>query len=98
MIYGLGAALGWGIADFTAALVSRRIGSAATVVVSQFAGFLMLTALLIAAKPPMPDTTHVALGLLLIGVLGALTYRLFYRALQLGPVALVSPIVAGYAS
>ena len=98
MIYGLGAALGWGIADFTAALVSRRMGSAATVVVSQFAGFLMLTVLLIAAKPPMPDTGRVAVGLLLIGVLGALTYRLFYRALQLGPVALVSPIVAGYAS
>jgi drug/metabolite transporter (DMT)-like permease len=98
VIYGLGAALGWGLADFTAALVSRRMGSAATVVVSQFAGFLMLTVVLIATRPPMPDLGGNVLGLLLIGVLGALTYRLFYRGLQLGPIALVSPIVAGYAS
>ena len=37
------------------------------------------------------------LALPAIGLLGALSYTAFYRALQLGPMALVSPIVAGYA-
>ena len=38
MIYGLGAALGWGLADFLVAIVARRIGSFATVVLAQFTG------------------------------------------------------------
>jgi len=31
MVYGLGAALGWGLADLAVALISRRVGSFATV-------------------------------------------------------------------
>src|SRR5437773_4213001 len=98
MIYGLGAALGWGLADFLVAIVARRIGSFATVVLAHLTGVWLCTVLL-----PLPGLglgrLHRGLLLLpLIGVLGGLTYLAFYRALELGPIALVSPIAAGYAA
>lgn len=98
MIYGFGAALGWGIADFGAALVGRRIGSHVTVVVSHLTGSLAFAVLFLVARPAW----HVSGGqfsmLLLNGVIAAAGYLLVYRALELGPVALVSPIVAAYAA
>jgi drug/metabolite transporter (DMT)-like permease len=98
MIYGLGAALGWGLADFGVALVSRRIGSFVTLVVAQLAGIVLFTVLLALPAFRLPHWHPGLLVLPLIGVLGALSYVSFYRALELGPIALVSPIAAGYAA
>ncbi|HEX8099420.1 MAG TPA: DMT family transporter [Actinomycetota bacterium] len=98
MIFGLGAALGWGLADFGVAMVSRRIGSFATLLLAQLGGLILFTAMLAFPAFSLPHF-HVALLLLpVFGVGGALSYLAFYRALQLGPIALVSPIVAGYAA
>ena len=98
MLFGLGAALGWGFADFGVALVSRRIGSFTTLVLAQLGGLLLFTAMLALPGFSLPPF-HAALLLLpVIGVSGALSYVAFYRALQLGPIALVSPIAAGYAA
>ena len=33
-----------------------------------------------------------------LGVLGALSYLMFYRALQIGPISIVSPIVSAFAA
>jgi drug/metabolite transporter (DMT)-like permease len=99
MIFGLAAALGWGLADITVTVASRRIGSFFSVVLAQFAGTALFVVLLIAAHPPMPAPGAVRLIVLLIaGVSGALSYLAFYRGLQLGPIALVTPIVAGYSA
>jgi drug/metabolite transporter (DMT)-like permease len=98
MIFGLGAALGWAFADFSAALISRRIGSMVTAALGQLAGFAAFTAILVWAHPAMPDSGSGIVWLPLTGVLGAAGYLAFYRGLELGPIALVSPIVAGYAS
>jgi drug/metabolite transporter (DMT)-like permease len=98
MIFGLGAALGWAVADFSAALISRRIGSIVTAAVGQLAGFAIFTAILVWAHPTMPNSGGGIVWLPLTGVLGAAGYLAFYRGLELGPIALVSPIVAGYAS
>lgn len=38
------------------------------------------------------------LQLLWIGALGALSYQAFYRALEIGPISIVSPIVSAYAA
>ena len=97
MIYGLGAALGWGLSDITVAIVSRRIGSFLAVVIGQSAGLVLFGILLVVAHPPLPNPGTARLAILLaLGVTGALSYMAFYRGLQLGPVALVTPIVAGY--
>lgn len=98
MIYGLVAALGWGVADILVALVARRIGSFVTVVVAQLAGILLFSALLLAPGLSLPPVRPALAGLLLIGILGALSYVAFYRGLELGPISLVTPIAAGYAA
>lgn len=99
MIYGIAAALGWGFADFTAAVVSRRLGSFRTLVVVQATGVVALTILLVLARPVRGDPGLGTVALLLgMGVFYALTYLSFYRALELGPVALVSPITAAFSA
>ena len=97
MIYGLVAALGWGLADFGGAVVGRRIGSLSTVVVSQGFNALFMTGLIALGEHDLgtlgPYIGFVALN----GVASAVAYVTHYRALQLGPVAIVSPIGATYA-
>lgn len=97
MIYGLASALSWGIADFLGAVVSRRIGSFATVVIGQIAGLVGLTLVVVTAGTDVPAIGASDVGwLLFAGAAVAVAYLAFYRGLQLGPIALVSPIGAGY--
>ncbi|HEX2089454.1 MAG TPA: DMT family transporter [Actinomycetota bacterium] len=98
MLFGLGAALGWGLADFGVALVSRRIGSFTTLVLAQLGGLLLFAAMLAFPAFSLPPFRPALFLLPLIGISGALGYVAFYRALQLGPIALVTPIGAGYAA
>lgn len=97
MIFGLTAALGWGVADFGAAVVARRAGSMATVLTSQVAGILTLLVLVAVLRPAWSTPPGVIAGMAVNGVIAAAAYLLLYRALELGPVALVSPVVAAYA-
>ena len=98
MIFGLGAAFSWGSADFGVALVSRRIGSFTTLVLAQLAGIVLFTVLAATPAASLPRLHPGLLVLPVIGISGALSYVAFYRALELGPIALVSPIAAGYAA
>jgi drug/metabolite transporter (DMT)-like permease len=98
MLYGLAAALGWGLADFMVAMIARRIGSFRTVVLAQGAALLAFTVLAASHVERVPAWHPALLALPAVGVLGAIAYLAFYRALELGPIALVSPIVAGYAA
>lgn len=97
MIYGLAAALGWGAGDFGAAVVGRRLGSVATVVIAQLAGLLTLVLLVLAVRPAWNVPAGTMAGIAANGIIAAAAYLLLYRALELGPVALVSPVVAAYA-
>jgi drug/metabolite transporter (DMT)-like permease len=98
VIYGLGTALGWGIADFLAAIVSRRIGAVGALLLAQFAGLAGLGLVLVFGHPSL----HVSAGQLALlvgnGMIAAIAYIALYKGLELGPIALVSPIVAGYAA
>jgi drug/metabolite transporter (DMT)-like permease len=97
VIFGLTAALGWGLADFGAAVVGRRLGSMATVVVAHMAGLVTLLVLFVAFRPAWITPPGVIGAMAMNGVVAASAYLLLYRALELGPVALVSPVVAAYA-
>jgi uncharacterized membrane protein len=98
MFFGLGAAFAWGSADFGVALIARRIGSFTTLVLAQLAGMVFFSVLVATPAASLPRL-HPGLFLLpVIGISGALSYLAFYRALELGPIALVSPIAAGYAA
>ena len=98
MIIALAAALSWGLADFMGAVSTRRVGLLLTMCTSQV---VTLAVLGIAAATMRGSGLHLPSGdlaaLVLSGVLGAASYAGFYRALQLGPVSLVSPIFSAYA-
>jgi drug/metabolite transporter (DMT)-like permease len=97
VIFGLTAALGWGVADFGAAVVGRRLGSFSTAVTAHLAGLLTLLVLVVGLRPTWSTPPVVIAWMAGNGVIAAGAYLLLYRALQLGPVALVSPVVAAYA-
>ncbi|HWL90024.1 MAG TPA: EamA family transporter [Actinomycetota bacterium] len=97
MIFGLAAALGWGLADFFGAVSGRRIGSIGAVMSGQLLSAVFMTVVLVATgttlAPLAPDMWLVVLN----GAAAAFAYVTHYKALELGPVAVVSPIGAGYA-
>lgn len=98
MLFGLLAALGWGTADLMAAFAGRRIGSSRTVAIAQVVSLAALVAIgWMFGQGFSAGGTAVAV-LVANGVLAAAAYITLYRALELGPVALVSPIVAAYAA
>jgi drug/metabolite transporter (DMT)-like permease len=99
IVLGLTAALSWGLADYFAAMSSRRTGALRVVL-----GFhLIATALLAVAVFASGDGVSGIDGpdlvwFVLIGALGWLSYLAFYRALAIGPISIVSPIVSAYAA
>jgi drug/metabolite transporter (DMT)-like permease len=97
VIYGLGAALGWGFADLGAALSGRRIGALATLIVAQLVGAVVATLLVVISRPSLSSLDEVAGWLVPSSLLMAGGYFALYRGLELGPVAVVSPVLASYA-
>jgi drug/metabolite transporter (DMT)-like permease len=96
--FALSAAVGWGLADFLGAMSTRRVGLLLTMCTSLLVGCAILA---VTAATPVVTGIHLsggdAVALAVSGVLGAASYAGFYRALQLGPVSLVSPIFSAYA-
>ena len=97
MILGLAAAVGWGCSDLLAAIAARRMGSRATVLVAQIVGLLVLGALWLLTSPRDVPARDVLL-LVGSGCFAGVAYLALYRGLELGPVALVSPIASAFAS
>src|SRR5919197_2757627 len=97
MIYGLVAAAGWGLADFGGAVAGRRIGSLATVLAGQGVSVVLVTGLVIGRGQGIHGLAPYLWLVALNGLVSAGAYVTHYRALELGPVAVVSPIGATYA-
>jgi drug/metabolite transporter (DMT)-like permease len=98
VIFGLAAALGWGCSDLLAAIGSRRMGSRATVMVAQIVGLLGLGLLWVATTPEWRLPARDVAILLGSGCFAGIAYFTAYRGLELGPVALVSPIASAFAA
>jgi len=95
--YGLIAALAWGISTIAAAWAARRVGTYMALLVSQLlgAGFLGLLALMM--RPSLAGLDGLTLpGLAGAGLLGLLGWLTYYKALEDGPVGVVSAIAATY--
>jgi drug/metabolite transporter (DMT)-like permease len=97
VIFGLAAAVGWGLADFFGALSGRRIGAIGAVLSGQLLSAIFMTALLIVTGESLEPLRSNVWLLVLNGAAAAFAYTTHYKALELGPVAVVSPIGAGYA-
>ena len=92
MIFGLGAALGWGFGDVGAAMAGRRIGSFVTVVVAHVTSTIAITVLFLGVAPDTSRLGHVAVWLVPNALITALAYFTLYRGLELGPISVVSPL------
>jgi drug/metabolite transporter (DMT)-like permease len=82
----------WGLADFCGGLLSRRLPTIPVTVISQAAGFAALLAALAIAGGEI-DGRSLWLGVL-AGVGGGIGLAAFYKALSLGTMSIVSPVVA----
>lgn len=95
--FGIVAAVSWGIADFVAAVASKRLGALRTATGVHLSSSVALAGYFVLVfEPGLLTWLHWA-ALAGISVLGVLIYISFYRALSEGPVAAVSPIVSSYA-
>ena len=87
----LTSSLVWGVADFSGGSLTRRLPTLAVTVVSQAAGFVAL----LVALAVRGEVTGRSLGLgVIAGVGGGTGLAAFYRALSLGTMSVVSPLVA----
>jgi drug/metabolite transporter (DMT)-like permease len=96
LLAGLGAALAWGTMDVGSALASRRLGSLTVTAGGQSTSAVLLVAALLVTGTGLPsDPGTVALAAVL-GIAGAGAYLSYFTGLRVGPIAVVSGMVAAY--
>lgn len=95
---GLTAALLWGLADYSAAMASREVGALRVVLGFHLVAVVGLGLAVVVAGDLGRADGHQLVVMALVGVVGAFAYLSFYRALAIGPISIVSPIVSGYAA
>jgi drug/metabolite transporter (DMT)-like permease len=93
-VLGTLSAIAWGSTDLFVTYVSRRIGFFRTVLLSQFLGVCMLVVIAIAIGDLPGASIAQLLALVAVAPMAIVAYGGFYRALELGPIAIVSPIVS----
>src|SRR6187431_112448 len=96
LLTGLGAALAWGTLDIFSALASRRIGSLRVTTGIQVVGAVCIILLALASGTRIPTDPAVLLGSALVGLAGAGAYLSYFTGLRIGPIAIVSGVVAAY--
>jgi drug/metabolite transporter (DMT)-like permease len=94
--YGLIAALCWGSTDVLATIGGRRLGSLPVVAIAQAASLLVVVILAIVQGSGLPSDPGALAASLFFGVVAAGAYLSFFTALRIGPLAVVSPVVAAY--
>ena len=93
-VLGTLSAITWGFADVLVTYMSRRGGFFKTLLLSQIFGLALLVVVALALDDlPGPSTAQL-LALVALGPVAVAAYAGFYRALELGPIAIVSPIAS----
>jgi drug/metabolite transporter (DMT)-like permease len=96
LLTGLGAALSWGTLDLFSALASRRIGSLSVTTGMQLVGAALIWAVALATGVSLPSDPAVLIGGSLVGLAGAGAYLSYFTGLRIGPISVVSGMVAAY--
>ncbi len=97
VLFGLVTALCWGLADFAVTIISRRLTAFQTTV-GMHIGSVIYTGVLVILTSALVDFPMGELWpFVLIGLFGCAGYLAFFKALNVGPLSIVSPIVSGYA-
>src|SRR5262249_7515009 len=93
IVLGLSASLAWGVADFLGGVESRRRAVLVVVLVSQGFGLAAMVAMVGLRATPFPglgDLWPAAAG----GLCGLVAILAFYRALAIGTISVVAPILS----
>jgi drug/metabolite transporter (DMT)-like permease len=93
LLFGLAAALVWGVSDLLGGIVSRRLSVSTVGIAVQSIAALCYGAAAIATGAPRPTWALLAPGLA-TGLAIAVSQLTFYRALALGTMGIVAPISA----
>src|SRR5919108_2806177 len=96
LLTGLGAALCWGTLDLFSALASRRVGSLLVTTGMQVVGAVLVWVVAVVTATPLPTDPLVLAGATLVGVAGAGAYLTYFTGLRIGPISVVSGMVAAY--
>lgn len=97
-LFGLGAAVGWGVANFIAAQASRKLGGMTTALLINVIGGVLFSIIYVLWLHPTNSTltlggaTYAIAG----GVFIAAGAVAFFSGLRIGPVSLVSPLSGTY--
>jgi drug/metabolite transporter (DMT)-like permease len=94
--HGLIAALCWGSTDVMASFAGRRLGSLHVVKVAQLASALVAVLLAASQGVGLPSDPFALFLAALFGAIAAGAYVSFFTALRIGPLSVVSPVVAAY--
>jgi drug/metabolite transporter (DMT)-like permease len=89
----LGAAIGWGTADFLGGFSTKTLSIVVVSVVSQLAGLAFMLLILIAIGEPPAGAGAIWFGMA-AGVCGVIGLSALYTALAIGPMGVVAPISA----
>ncbi|MEO7911355.1 MAG: DMT family transporter [Roseiflexaceae bacterium] len=97
ILFGLTAAICWGVADFVVTRIARELGVAQAFFYVQMLG-MGLIGLLLLASPALPaPTARMWLLVVGIGLFNLAGTLLLYRSFAIGTLALVSPIASAFA-
>ncbi len=93
ILYGLSAAIGWGAADFTGGLASRKTTAYRAVFYGEIAGIVVLILAVMATGEPLPGLRSWLLAML-AGALGTFGLLLLFHAMTLGLMSIAAPVSA----
>ena len=96
LLTGLGAALAWGTLDIFSALAGRRVGSLKVTTGIQVIGATFVIVIAVLSQAAFPTDPFVIVGGALVGLAGAGAYLAYFTGLRIGPIAVVSGVVAAY--
>jgi drug/metabolite transporter (DMT)-like permease len=96
LLTGLGAAICWGTLDLFSALASRRVGSLRVTTGMQLVGAAFIWLAALATGTTLSADPFVLIGGSLVGLAGAGAYLSYFTGLRIGPIAVVSGMVAAY--
>ncbi len=98
VLFGLAFAIGIGVADVISASLTRTLGVLRTVFLLQILGVAGMTAFAVVTGQLEALETTAVVSMAGLTVLVMFFYLGFYKALQLGPIAIVGPIVAAHSA
>ena len=93
---GLIAALCWGLTDVSAAVAGRRLGSLRVAAIVQVTSLIVIVVICLIRGSWLPARLDDILVSAVTGIVAAGAYLSFFTALRIGPLSVVSPVVAAY--